>query len=498
MLDDMHPNDSQIKEFLGAERLAPNILSSKIITEFALRNGQLRESLYLTSLIGEAIFRRDIFHGNVSDELKDFVSRDDVQARVESDPDVLKYIRDRKESFDQAHGIIAVVYTGSKEALPIAFKITTKDTDKDKGVFDLTSKSNQKIQDWSEHLLHIAKGKYAKLNNVTISAPLGPFRAMLDGRSHMLALAIAMDRYIDASHHPKKATEVIATGEIDNDIIKGVEELKEKQELAQKMGAKFVTIPKGNVTADFEVKESERLDSFIKRWNKNFGPNLLWKLLEFLKGNFYSITVLCLLLFVCTGLYFSLNSPVNLDEYSHKLQCPDKSCGGLMYYAPEGDKPKFRCTHGRLEDEKCKVKFAVRKQDILCYAHSERFITSDNKGHWLCSFGKPCEVKFADPVLTQSIRNENYTGKIKCPNHLNGCNGYLKRKPGRFGLFYSCSEWPSSDCRGVDFPLRCPKQAKESEVKLLELRDVNGTNKWVCPNFPSCDYSLEAFDHETN
>ena len=132
----MHPNNSQIKEFLGAERLAPNILSSKIITEFAILNGQLKESLYLTSLIGEAIFRRDIFHGNVSDELKDFISRDDVQARV-SDPDVLKYIRNRKESFDQAHGIIAVVYTGSKEALPIAFKITTKDTDKEKGVFDL-------------------------------------------------------------------------------------------------------------------------------------------------------------------------------------------------------------------------------------------------------------------------------------------------------------------------------------------------------------------------
>ena len=62
--EDDYPDQREIKEFLLDEQYAPNILSSKIITEFALRNGQLEESGYLTSLIGEAIFRRDIYHGN--------------------------------------------------------------------------------------------------------------------------------------------------------------------------------------------------------------------------------------------------------------------------------------------------------------------------------------------------------------------------------------------------------------------------------------------------
>lgn len=457
----MHPNNSQIKEFLGAERLAPNILSSKIITEFALRNGQLKESLYLTSLIGEAIFRRDIFHGNVSDELKDFISRDDVQARV-SDPDVLKYIRNRKESFDQAHGIIAVVYTGSKEALPIAFKITTKDTDKEKGVFDSTSKSNQKIQDWSEHLLHIAKGKYAKLNNVTISAPLGPFRAMLDGRSHMLALAIAMDRFINASHHPKKATEVIATGEIDNDIIQEVKELKEKQELAQKMGSKFVTIPKDSVTVDFEVEKDEKFDSFIKRWNKSFGPSPFFNFLKQRRMEI-SIGVLVLGIFI----HFLTSTPTPKEEdFSHRIICNHHDCNGTLFQ--KLDKGKFYYA--------CSMYWQNRGNKLMCGKKEDRttpLICKNHKKNELVAL-----TKNGLEVLGCPLEKCDYQFSfVQCKKHSDSKMVFMS--DGKSSLL----KCPKSGC---DFSYKIQKtKCEKHNQEILDFHSSSGQKTDGCPR---CNY----------
>ena len=67
---------------------------------------------------------------------------------------------------------------------------------------------------------------------------------MLDGKKSYACIGYCYGSLHQCFPTPQKATEVIATGEIDNDIIQEVKELKEKQELAQKMGAKFVTIPK--------------------------------------------------------------------------------------------------------------------------------------------------------------------------------------------------------------------------------------------------------------
>ena len=141
----------------------------------------------------------------------------------------------------------------------------------------------------------LAKGTKASYNFVQLHVPVGPFAEMLVGKSHMLALAIAMN--------PTKieGSSVIATGSVVSGVIQRVVGIKEKQNLAKRMNAKFVSLPEKSVNIDFEIKPNESLTTFIKRWKKAFGPSSAEKLLANLKKYWFQISALILL--IAIGVY---------------------------------------------------------------------------------------------------------------------------------------------------------------------------------------------------
>ena len=488
----MLPSESEIRDFLGKEQFAPSILSSKMIVDFALRNGQLSKIGYIHELLGEAQFRHELFNGDTTDDLRGLLGREDVKSLIGESNKVAQYVESRSLQFKTASGIIAVVHTEHKEALPLAF-IITKSTAQI-GVYDSSTYlgKNEEVKEWSNHLASIAKGANAKFNHVQLQVPLGPFCQILKGSSHMLALAISMTP-------TRPDMKVLATGSIKTPNIERVTGIPEKQKLAKRMGAKFVSHDEEGVNVDFIIEENESLETFLSRWKKEFGPSLIEKLSVLLKRYWFQVSALSLLILVAALTIRETPPPLSPKDYSYKIKCPDKSCEGLMYYCPGDGKPNFRCTNYRKEKSGLRVKFKIQNDNVYCSEHSEKFILNGGDKEWLCEHENPCKSKFVDENLHKTIIKENYTGKIKCRNHQSGCKGFLKKTPGIYGWFYGCSEYQKTRCNGgTDFPLRCAKEPKESEIKLLQLRDINGTNKWVCPNFPSCDYSLEAFDHETN
>ena len=483
----MPPTEAEIKQFLGKEKFAPSILSSKKIVNFAIKNGAFTKAGYVHELVGEALFRNALYNSNVPHELKTIVEHEEVN-QYKSNPTVVAYIKSRENHFRDADGIIALLDTHSKEALPIAFKTSVRLTAA--GVFDSSTGiiGSIKVPSWSKDLSMLAKGAKASYNYVQLLVPLGPFAEMLDGKSHMLALAISMNpTKIDGSS-------VIATGSVVGGNIERVSGIKEKQELAKRMGAKFVSLPEKSTHIDFEVRPDESLVVFIKRWKKVFGPSLAEKLIANLKKYWFQIAALILL--IAIGVYLitpRTPPPLPNSNSSYLIKCQDKKCNGLMRKIPFLGNPFFGCTNWWSESEKCEVSFSIsHNEELLCSKHKGRkFILAEKQDHWTCKHENPCIVEFADRNLAKSIIDEDHTGNIKCPNHVSGCKGFLtKRESKKTGYYYRCSDHKSKGCKLYNFPLRCPKETKNTSIKLLELRDVNGSEKWVCPDFPKCEYFL--------
>ena len=483
----MPPTEAEIKQFLGKEKFAPSILSSKKIVNFAIKNGAFTKAGYVHELVGEALFRNALYNSNVPHELKTIVEHEEVN-QYKSNPTVVAYIKSRENHFRDADGIIALLDTHSKEALPIAFKTSVRLTAA--GVFDSSTGiiGSIKVPSWSKDLSMLAKGAKASYNYVQLLVPLGPFAEMLDGKSHMLALAISMNpTKIDGSS-------VIATGSVVGGNIERVSGIKEKQELAKRMGAKFVSLPEKSTHIDFEIKPDESLVVFIKRWKKAFGPSSAEKIIAILKKYWFQIAALILL--IAIGVYLitpRTPPPLPNSNSSYLIKCQDKKCNGLMRKIPFLGNPFFGCTNWWSESEKCEVSFSIsHNEELLCSKHKGRkFILAEKQDHWTCKHENPCIVEFADRNLAKSIIDEDHTGNIKCPNHVSGCKGFLtKRESKKTGYYYRCSDHKSKGCKLYNFPLRCPKETKNTSIKLLELRDVNGSEKWVCPDFPKCEYFL--------
>jgi hypothetical protein len=267
-------------KFLDGERLAPSVMSSRTICELAfLRDGNhLTESGNIKELVGETFFRHRLFKGQLPDELKEFFEHPKLEevrkAFLEDEWDSIdlfkesfNYLRDRIESFEEADGIIALVHTTSKEALPVPFKFRT--SARKPGVWDDSADDPKEIEEWSDYLEEIDFLLGTGLTSVKLLVPLGPFAQLVEGRSLMLPIALAMARRDDPTLPPP--IEVLATGVVIERKIGPVDHMREKLMLAKRMGARIVAVLKDPPEHSFVADDGEKLTDFIKRWKARFG-----------------------------------------------------------------------------------------------------------------------------------------------------------------------------------------------------------------------------------
>ena len=102
----MAPTEAEIKQFLGKEKFAPSILSSKKIADFAIKNGAFTKAGYVHELVGEALFRNALYNSDVPDDLKAVLKHEQMN-QFKSNSKVTDYIKSRKNQFKDADGIIA-------------------------------------------------------------------------------------------------------------------------------------------------------------------------------------------------------------------------------------------------------------------------------------------------------------------------------------------------------------------------------------------------------
>ena len=275
------PDAKEIQNFLDKERYAPGVLSSNCILECALRNGKLSKGGTTDRLIGETFFRHWLFKGQLPDPLKELFEHEELaeertlflaqkwEEQNELSPS-FSYLKDRIDTFEKAEGIIALVNTEDKEALPIPF--TFGSSLSKPGVWDDSSQNPQEIFEWTEYLEEILSLLDSGLSSVKINVPLGPFAQMVEGRSLMLALALAIARREDPTLPPP--LEVLATGSIINGKIGPVEHMNEKMTLAKRMQARIVAVLEKPPTHSFASSENENLTDFLGRWQARFGKVL--------------------------------------------------------------------------------------------------------------------------------------------------------------------------------------------------------------------------------
>jgi hypothetical protein len=279
----MPPTEAEIKQFLGKEKFAPSILSSKTISRIALRNGQLIQAGFVSELVGEALFRWSIYNKQVPDELnsvielkeidvlKNLLSEDHQSAEQKIPPkwkDAWEYIYSRQEAFRFADGIIALVHTQDKEALPIPFNL--KNNSK-AGVWD-SATSSQEVGNWKDYQHEVSNLLGTDFNYVELLAPIGPYKDLIEGRSLMLALAVALARKDDTTL--PEAIKILASGSVINGKIEPVEGMREKMLLASRMGSRIVSVLDDPPDHSYRVIKGERLTDFLLRWRQRFGKVL--------------------------------------------------------------------------------------------------------------------------------------------------------------------------------------------------------------------------------
>ena len=275
------PDAKEIQNFLDKVRYAPGVLSSNCILECALRNGKLSKGGTTDRLIGETFFRHWLFKGQLPDPLKKLFEHEELEEertllleqkweeQNELSPS-FTYLKDRIDTFEKAEGIIALVNTEDKEALPIPF--TFGSSQSRPGVWDDSSHSPQEIGAWSEYQEKIDSLLGSGITSVKLNVPLGPFAQMVEGRSLMLALALAVARREDPTLPPP--LEVLATGSIIDGKIGPVEHMNEKMMLAKRIQARIVAVLKKPPAHSFASSENENLSNFLSRWQARFGKVL--------------------------------------------------------------------------------------------------------------------------------------------------------------------------------------------------------------------------------
>ena len=275
------PDAKEIQNFLDKESYAPGVLSSNCILDCALRNGKLRKGGTTDRLIGETFFRHWLFKGQLPDPLKELFEHEELEEertlfleqkweeQNELSPS-FSYLKDRIDTFEKAEGIIALVNTEDKEALPIPF--TFGSSQSRPGVWDESSQNPQEIGAWSEYQEEIDSLLGSGITSVKLNVPLGPFAQLIEGRSLMLALALAIARREDPTLPPP--LEVLATGSIISGKIGLVEHMDEKMMLAKRMQARIVAVLKDPPTHSFPSSENENLSDFLGRWQARFGKVL--------------------------------------------------------------------------------------------------------------------------------------------------------------------------------------------------------------------------------
>lgn len=457
--EDDYPDQREIKKFLLDEQYAPSILSSKTIAEFALRNGQLDKAGYTNGLIGEAQFRQWLYNGDAPQELIDLLDRDDVKKRIKEESNsksiIESYFDERKQDIDSASGIIAVVHTKHKEAIPIAFEICQGI---ETGVYD-TSEERVKVPDWSKDLKEIAKGENAKFNKVNLKVPLGPFLKILSGKSHMLALAISMN---STKTH---AREVIATGKIQRGRIESSIGLEQKSQLARRMNAMFVSIPKESVKVNFEVKDKESLRSFIVRWKKEFGQkvSVREKLRALLDDKWAELLILASILSIGLWIYQELQPQ---KDFSHQIICNHHDCNGTLFQKLDGGTFYYACSmywQNRGNKLMCGKK-EDRTTPLICKNHkkNELVVVTKNGLEVLGCPLEKCDYQFSF---------------VQCKKHSDSKMVFLS--DGESSLL----KCPKSGCK-FSYPVlktTCEKHNQE----ILDFHSSNGQKTDGCPR---CNY----------
>ena len=272
---------SEQKSFLDRETFAPGIFSSETILKIALPNGRLSKEGAITELIGELLFRQWLFKDQLPAELKELIEHPELsevrQALDQDDLDSLDkfkkskdYLNDRIEAFERADGIIALVDSDNEEALPIPFTLIRNR--RRSGVWDNSESEPQEIGVWSEYQQEIDELLGTDINSVRLELPLGPYARMIEGRSLMLPLALAIARRKDPTL--PKPIEVLASGVVSGGRIEQVAYLKEKILLAKRMGARIVAVMDEPPDHSFVPEKSEKLTTFIERWQTRFGKVL--------------------------------------------------------------------------------------------------------------------------------------------------------------------------------------------------------------------------------
>jgi hypothetical protein len=272
---------SEQKSFLDRETFAPGIFSSETILKIALPNGRLSKEGAITELIGELLFRQWLFKDQLPAELKELIEHPELsevrQALDQDDLDSLDkfkkskdYLDDRIEAFERADGIIALVDSDNEEALPIPFTLIRNR--RRSGVWDNSESEPQEIGVWSEYQQEIDELLGMDINSVRLELPLGPYARMIEGRSLMLPLALAIARIKDPTL--PKPIEVLASGVVSGGRIEQVAYLKEKILLAKRMGARIVAVMDEPPDHSFVPEKSEKLTTFIERWQARFGKVL--------------------------------------------------------------------------------------------------------------------------------------------------------------------------------------------------------------------------------
>ena len=180
------------------------------------------------------------------------------------------YLNDRIEAFERADGIIALVDSDNEEELPIPFTLIRNR--RRSGVWDNSESEPQEIGVWSEYQQEIDELLGTDINSVRLELPLGPYARMIEGRSPMLPLALAIARRKDPTL--PKPIEVLASGVVSGGRIEQVAYLKEKILLAKRMGARIVAVMDEPPDHSFVPEKSEKLTTFIERWQTRFGKVL--------------------------------------------------------------------------------------------------------------------------------------------------------------------------------------------------------------------------------
>lgn len=276
---------SENTSFLDAEKFAPGIFSSQTICDLALPNGQLNKEAVLIELIGEVLFRHWLFKDQLPSNLRKLLQCEGLaevkNALEKNDLDCLntfaqsrEYLEDRIELFEKSDGIIALVDTIDKEALPIPFSLVKNS--RRSGVWDTSETNTQEVGVWSDYQEEIDALLGSGVNCVKLGVPIGPYSELIDGRSLMLPIALAVARKEDPTL--PKPIELLASGVVSNGRIESVEFVEQKLLLAKRMGARFVAIMEDPPKHSFAPKNKEKLTSFIARWKSRFGrvlPSIL-------------------------------------------------------------------------------------------------------------------------------------------------------------------------------------------------------------------------------